>query len=130
MPYDPDQDPSLTVISIANRLNVSEATVYNMVKQGKIPYHRAGKKQIRFSETDYREYLQSIKQQEKTSCPNQYGNQTENGRSAFKTKNEVSHDLSELLKQKNKPKNGKQTSKQKALIVCSDVNNGEPSVRH
>ena len=51
----------LTVSEVAERLNVSVATVYNLVEQSRLAHHRigVGRGAVRVSEEQLRAYLES-----------------------------------------------------------------------
>ncbi len=55
----------LTVKDVAQRLNVSQSCIYQLVETGKIPNHRigVGRGAIRFTEDDITEYLQKVREQ-------------------------------------------------------------------
>ncbi|MBI1311744.1 helix-turn-helix domain-containing protein [bacterium] len=55
----------LTVKDVAQRLNVSQSCIYQLVETGKIPHHRigVGRGAIRFTEDDITEYLQNAREQ-------------------------------------------------------------------
>ncbi|MBI1314016.1 helix-turn-helix domain-containing protein [bacterium] len=54
----------LTVKDVADRLNVSQSCIYQLVETGKIPHHRigVGRGAIRFTEDDISEYLQNARE--------------------------------------------------------------------
>lgn len=49
----------LTVKQVAQRLNVSQSCIYQLVETGRIPHHRigTGRGAIRFTEVNVEEYL-------------------------------------------------------------------------
>jgi excisionase family DNA binding protein len=55
----------LTVKDVAQRLNVSQSCIYQLVETGKIPHHRigVGRGAIRFTEDDITLYLQNSREQ-------------------------------------------------------------------
>ena len=55
----------LTVKEVAQRLNVSQSCIYQLVETGKLPHHRIGigRGAIRFTETDLADYLTHARQQ-------------------------------------------------------------------
>lgn len=55
----------LTVKQVAQRLNVSQSCIYQLVETGRIPHHRIGlgRGAIRFTEDDLADYLAGIREQ-------------------------------------------------------------------
>ena len=69
----------LTVSDVAKRLNVSNALVYQLVAQGRLPCYRIGLRRgaIRFAESDVEAYLDS--------CRIESAEQTPHSRSSVRT---------------------------------------------
>jgi len=110
MKYNPDDDPRLTVITIANRLGVSESFVYEEYNRGNLQGHKlgAGRGRIKFSENQYHAYLQSTltelelcQQNAKTPAV------VSTTKPPMKTSNSVSQGLGKILTQKKKQRHGK-----------------------
>lgn len=61
----------LTVKQVAQRLNVSQSCIYQLVETGRIPHHRIGlgRGAIRFTEDDITEYLAGTREQTGISAP-------------------------------------------------------------
>ncbi|NQV26374.1 MAG: helix-turn-helix domain-containing protein [Rhodopirellula sp.] len=55
----------LTVKDVAQKLNVSQSCIYQLVESGRIPHHRIGlgRGAIRFNEADITEYLMSNREE-------------------------------------------------------------------
>lgn len=71
----------LTVKDVAQRLNVSQSCIYQLVETGKIPHHRigVGRGAIRFTEDDLADYLQNARELAKHG-----GTQSPSGRPKLK----------------------------------------------
>ena len=59
----------LTVKDVAQRLNVSQSCIYQLVETGKLPHHRIGigRGAIRFSEEDIAKYLEVTRKEPQES---------------------------------------------------------------